>query len=309
MRVAQSEERIEIWAPAKLNLFLEVLSRRPDGYHAVETLMMPINLYDTVQLCRSPERTDHLTCRLVDGIALEGDGPAGPRTRPQLPTALDNLVLRAMQRMQDITGPRPPLGAWLTKRIPLQAGLGGASSDAAAALRAVALWGGPESPPLEALAAELGSDVPFFLHSGPAWCRGRGEMVEPVAGIGRLQAVVVTPPAGLATGRVYQAVQVPQVPRDGQPLVAALRDGNLPAAGKLLFNRLQEAAGRLSPWIERLQRAFGKLDVLGHQMSGSGSSYFGLCRSRRHAQRIAAQLRAMRLGSVMAVETLSADPP
>jgi 4-diphosphocytidyl-2-C-methyl-D-erythritol kinase len=156
---------------------------------------------------------------------------------------------------------------------------------------------------LARMAAELGSDVPFFLTGGPAVCRGRGERIEPVSGLGSLSFVVVRPPEGLATAAVYGVCRPADSPRSVAPLLQALRQGEIGEAGRLLFNRLQPAAEQLSPWIARLRRALAAESCLGHGMSGSGSAYFGLFRHAGQARRIARRLRAGGVGSVFAVQS------
>jgi 4-diphosphocytidyl-2-C-methyl-D-erythritol kinase len=148
----------------------------------------------------------------------------------------------------------------LVKRIPLAAGLGGGSSDAAAALVAANLgWGlGWSHEQLAVLAAELGSDVPFFLspgyfRSGPAICRGRGERVEPLAPQSLLHCVVATPPEGLSTAQVYSACRPAAAARPLAALLDALRRGQTALAGRLLYNGLQPAAETRSRWIVRLR--------------------------------------------------------
>jgi 4-diphosphocytidyl-2-C-methyl-D-erythritol kinase len=192
----------------------------------------------------------------------------------------------------------------LTKRIPSASGLGGASSDAAAALVAANL-GWRLAWPRERLAevaAEIGSDVPFFLTRGAAICRGRGERIEPIEP-GRLYVVVVRPPVGLSTPRVYLACQPTASPVGCERVAAALRRGQVAAVARMLNNRLEESAATLTTWIGRLRQEFSRLDVLGHQMSGSGSSYFGICRHARHARRVAARLRSRGVGMVFAAAT------
>ena len=192
----------------------------------------------------------------------------------------------------------------LVKRIPAAAGLGGASSDAAAALVAAhEAWqlGWPRQRLVE-LAARLGSDVPFFLTRGAAVCRGRGEKIEPFAPP-RIHAVIARPPVGLSTPEVYSACRPAGATGEAAKLVADLSRGNTAAAAGRLNNGLQDAAARLTPWIKRLQQEFERQDVVGHQMSGSGSSYFGICRTARHARRLAARLRACNMGAVFAATT------
>ena len=192
----------------------------------------------------------------------------------------------------------------LIKRIPAAAGLGGASSDAAAALIAGNFaWG--LNWPLDRLlqiAAQLGSDVPFFLTRGAAVCRGRGEQLETIRS-SRLHVVLVRPPVGLSTPQVYRHCQPKRDHVGAASLIATLVRGQAATVGRQLVNDLQTAAASLTPWIQRLENEFSRQGVLGHQMSGSGSSYFGLCRSRRHARRVAARLRARNIGTVITAAT------
>ena len=191
------------------------------------------------------------------------------------------------------------------KRIPAAAGLGGGSSDAAAALVAANEgWRlGRSREELAAWAAELGSDVPFFLAGSSAVCRGRGERVEPVVEFGAMSFVVVYPPEGLSTAAVYGACRPAEEARSSRPLLEALKRGDWRQAGRRLWNRLQPAAEALSPWVGRLREEFSRLDCLGHGMSGSGTAYYGLYRHARQAQRSARRLQAKGLGAVFAVRS------
>ena len=285
-------------APAKLNLFFEVLAKRTDGYHEIESLMCPIDLYDT--LCFRENRTGQieLECR-------QATGRFSAHAASEIPQGRQNLVYRAVELLRERAGVSAGATLHLVKRIPAEAGLGGGSSDAAAALfLANEGWKlGWTTSELAGVAAEIGSDVPFFLVGGSAICRGRGEILYREEGLATLDFVVVRPPEGLSTAAVYGNCRPATSPRLVGPLVDALRRGNLGEAGPLLFNHLQPAAESLSPWIDRLRREFATLDFLGHAMSGSGTSYFGLCRHARHARRLARLLNARGLGSVFAVQS------
>lgn len=291
MHIHRSASGFEVLAPAKLNLFLEVLAKRNDGFHEIETLMVPVGWYDTLHFATDPGGEFTLNCQQM-GLASE-----------PIPTGEDNLVIRAVKLLRQRSGTRQGARLRLVKRIPAASGLAGGSSDAAAALVAANLgwqlnWLREELAPL---AAELGSDVPFFLGRGPAVCRGRGEIMEPVAGLGPLWFVVVRPPVGLSTPAVYKACRPALEPRRAESLVTCLQQGDLGAAAKHFHNALQLAAEPLCEWIDRLKHAFAAFDCLAHQMSGSGSAYFGLCRHARHARRIAASLRTRGVGQVCAV--------
>lgn len=300
--IYQPTAALELLAPAKLNLYLEVLGRRPDGFHELETLMVPVGVYDQLRWlpAANPEEGVSLSIRTAwqRHVASSAALSAGP----------ENLVLRAAQLLAEKANLQPHGKFELYKRIPLQAGMGGGSSDAAAALLlANVAWGlhyGREE--LLPLAAQLGSDVPFFLSEGAAVCRGRGELVEPVRGLPKLHFVVVKPAAGLSTAEVFANV-MQAGGRDGsasagmsqlQKLIDLLRNGALGSAARHIRNRLELVAVRVAPWLEELQRAFSESGCLAHFLTGSGSAYVGLVRSVKHARGIAGQFAGRNLGSV-----------
>jgi 4-diphosphocytidyl-2-C-methyl-D-erythritol kinase len=299
--------RTLIDTPAKVNLSLEILSRRADGFHEIETLMVAVSVCDTLEFTPSPEGAITLDCQWAAGLAARDRQLNG-----ELPPVEKNIVWRALQLVRERTGTTAGASIRLTKRIPAAAGLGGASSNAAAALVAANIgWQlGLSHEKLQSLAAELGSDVPFFFSGGAAICRGRGELIEPLR-LPRLHVVIVRPPVGLSTPLVYQTLgysvgQRTDSPVPSEPLARRLAAGQVAPAARMLNNRLEGPAARLTPWINRLADEFSRLDVLGHQMSGSGSSYFGLCTSSRQARRVAARLRARGVGTVFAATTMTA---
>jgi len=288
----------EVWAPAKVNLHLEVLGKRIDGFHEIETLMVPIDLYDTLYF-REDRKGDvrfsfELTGRYRRLVVNEDEN---------VPEGTDNLVVQAVELVRRRAGIRAGVQVRLVKRIPLAAGLAGGSSDAAASLIAAnrLFDAGLGLAELRELAAQLGSDVPFFLGPGAAVATGRGEKLSPVGPLPRLHFVIVRPPEGLSTAQVYQACRPAGRPRRVTSLLNALVQGRLSEAGRQMFNRLEPAARSLSPWIDRLEREMNRFDCLGHQMSGSGTSYFALCRHARHARGIAAFLQGRGVGAVYAV--------
>ncbi|MFC1758241.1 4-(cytidine 5'-diphospho)-2-C-methyl-D-erythritol kinase [Planctomycetota bacterium] len=315
MYVTSGRTRVKAWAPAKLNLFLEVLGRRTDGFHELDTLMLPIDLWDTL----IAESTDNGMIRLRAKWAIQPQRFNIER-REQcgiglLPDTDQNLVYKAFELVR--TTHCEPLGlthgadVQLWKRIPSEAGMGGGSSDAATALvMANQIWNLNLSLcELERLAAMLGSDVPFFLHSSACLCRGRGEIVTPITPRRTLFFVVLKPPLGLSTATVFQHTALPANPCDSAAIVAAVENGLFHQIGKQLFNRLQDAADRKYELVHRLVSTFDRLDVAAHQMTGSGSCYFGLCRNARHARRLAQQLNSQDLGFAYAVRTASFPTP
>lgn len=296
-------------APAKLNLYLEVNRKRSDGFHDLQTVMVPIRLSDDLTLVVKTPPSHGSSGEISLHVS---DCRVGSQSRlgPQLPAATENLVVRALRLLQQRSG--TPLGAdvRLAKRIPLAAGLGGGSSDAAAALRiANRAWRlGWTTGRLVELAGEIGSDVPFFIIGRPALCHGRGERVQSLPAARTLHFVVVKPPCELRTADVYRTYDALRVAHSSE-----LRPGSHPLLsgdGRLwddqprwLHNGLQAAAARLSPWIGRMKELFQRFDFLAHQLSGSGSAYFGVCRHAQHARRLATILRALQIGIVYATRS------
>jgi 4-diphosphocytidyl-2-C-methyl-D-erythritol kinase len=301
MNVIRLATGVIVRAPAKLNLFFEVLAKRSDGFHEVETLMAAISLYDTLVATPAADGRLSVACRW----ATPGDGASLEATHGTLPDEKSNLAYRAVDLLRTRANCTQGLHIELWKRIPSAAGLGGGSSDAAAALLAAnAVWNlGLSRAALAEVAAEVGSDVPFFLVAGAAICRGRGERVEPVATKGRLDFVVVRPPEGLSTAEAYKRCRVVDEPKRVEPLLSALDRGDRRRLCQAMHNRLEEAAETVSPWVGRLRRELASADCVAAQLSGSGSAYFGICHHARHARRVAQRLSARGLGQVFAVST------
>ena len=296
MRLFHHRQQVAVWAPAKVNLFLEVLGKRPDGYHELATLMVALRRYDTLCFKEETSAAVRLVCN-----------------RPDLSTGPDNLVTRAARLLKERTGCSRGCVIRLTKRIPLAAGLAGGSSDAAATLIGLnRLWRlGLAETDLKKLSAELGSDVPFFFHLPAAWCTGRGEIVTPVEAPRELDLVLLCPNFGCATAAVYQQVQLPAQPLDGAGVRAAFACGDVEAVGRRLHNRLQPAAEAMAPELKALHQRLLALQPAGALLSGSGSTLFAVCRDRIEAERIARDLRRTVPGEcqVHVVRSCSAQRP
>ncbi len=240
---------MSIDAPAKVNLVLRVLGKRADGFHAIETLMVPVTLSD----------------RLEIGLC-EGGGLEFTCSDPTLPLDGTNLVCRAVEAFRERTGFDGGVRVHLEKRIPHGAGLGGGSSDAAAVLRGLngLVGAGLEVEDLEELAAGLGSDVPFFVRGVPAWCRGRGEIVEPHAGeLPGGELLLVKPPFPVPTAWAYGAWA-----RGGFPATSGGRLGSIEVMNDLerpVFSKYL-VLPVLKDWL------LGQEGVAAAMMSGSGST-------------------------------------
>lgn len=308
MFVCHHESGWVVHAPAKINLALEVLGRRNDGYHQVETLLTSVRWFDSLLFTAGD--TLSLSVRNCES-------PSPPSSSPTPSAALvpadeSNLVIRAVRLLATEAGCPATGHITLHKRIPVQAGLGGGSSDAAAALVAANLaWGlGYSGAKLMQLAADIGTDVPFFLASGPAIGRDRGQELTRVALPSGIPLVLVKPPVGLSTPEVFAALDLQPGDRvDGaggkcEALAAALqRHSPMNHWRGWIHNALEPAARRLSPWIEKIRHTMDRLPVVAHQMTGSGSGYFAVCRTWREATRVAARLRAQNWHNVCATRT------
>jgi len=251
-----SARELTLAAPAKANLFLEVLRRRPDGFHDLVSVFAALPLADRLEI--APEE---------EALVLVCDDP-------EVPVDGRNLVLRAAALLREEAGIRAGARFRLHKRIPIGGGLGGGSSDAAAALRlGCRLWGLPEeADTLSRLAARLGSDVPFFLHGGICLCEGRGEIVTPLADAKAPALALALPPWGVSTPAAYAALAGrPLGGRPVGPFLRALSSGDPEAVAREAFNRFEEAVFDLEPRERTLHEALVRAGAR-PRMSGSGSS-------------------------------------
>jgi 4-diphosphocytidyl-2-C-methyl-D-erythritol kinase len=280
---------LSVLAPAKLNLFLRIVRKRPDGFHDIESVMAAINLYDTLSFEAIP--ADKIELAVIDAYSRSSAGVL----RSDAPTGATNLVVRAAMLLKEHAAYDGGVRISLVKRIPSSAGLGGGSSDCAATIGALnRLWklGIPDAK-LSDIAAQLGSDVPFFLGKTPvALCTGRGEVLEPFRVSTGLHFVVAKPLTGLSTPAVYRSCVPDQTNQDTNQFVKALADGNICQMARRLHNGLQTPAESLSSDVRRLRSLFEQESVVGHQMSGSGSSYFAVCRTAHHAMAVARRIAA-----------------
>jgi 4-diphosphocytidyl-2-C-methyl-D-erythritol kinase len=273
---SRSPARLLIRAYAKVNLGLEILARRPDGFHEIRTVLQTIDLADDISIWPRAR-----------GIRLEC-------VPPTVPADQSNLILRAASLLQRRFPGAGGARVLLTKRIPVGAGLGGGSSDAAAALVGLRrLWRLPvRFDELHSLAAELGSDVPFFLRGGTALATGRGEILQRQPGLGSVYFVLAVPGIPVSTAWAYCAVRIELTAQSNciTMLLSALPPRNIGKIARSLSNDLEKAvfpAHSLLPNIKRLLVAEGSIGAL---MSGSGSSVFGIATDRAQALRIAASI-------------------
>jgi 4-diphosphocytidyl-2-C-methyl-D-erythritol kinase len=271
MHRSRRPRRIALRASAKINLSLEVLGKRPDGFHEIASVMHAVDLQDRLTLETAPT------------VSLHADDP-------DLPTDERNLVVRAAALLREAAGVEAGARIELRKRIPVAGGLGGGSSDAAATLWGLSrLWGlrWPRARLMD-LAVRLGMDVPFFLGPGPALATGRGEQLEPLGRTGGHALVLVNPGLGLSTREVYE--RVPPTCRaeatGSRRVVDALRAHNPARLAAALTNDLEPVAESMMPAVGRMKAALLAAGALGALMSGSGPTVFGMARSLDHARQI-----------------------
>lgn len=249
-------------AYAKVNLTLQVGSRRPDGYHAVMSVMQRISLWDTVTVERGTGR-DTLLCSV-----------------PVTENVDDNLCMKATRAFFAETGTKSDgVTITLEKHIPVQAGLGGGSSDAAAVLRALRTLYAPDISDgrLETLAARLGSDVPFFIRGGTQLATGRGEVVSPLPQLAAGWFVVVKPDEGYSTAEMYRRLDEPGsvLVRNSRYMQDAVAANNVHAVAAELHNSFERVVPKDSS-LRTIKDALRAQGALGTLLSGSGSAVFGL---------------------------------
>ena len=280
-------------APAKLNLSLEVVGRRPDGFHDLDSVVAPLDWHDLVGL--------HVERAARPAVTLRLTGPAAAG----VPDAGENLATRAGRALVDASGAPLSMTIWLDKRLPHAAGLGGGSADAGAVLR-----GGCAVPgaALADIAAALGSDVPATLR--PGWLRLRGRGEELTALPGRQLHLTVAVAGASSTARVYAALRSEECSSDGRSarLEARLRSGRPPAAadlGSALEGPALREPGPLGAAVARLRAATP--DRL-WQMTGSGGAFFAVAEDRAGAEQLAAMVGGLGLAA-RACRTLDGGLP
>ncbi len=294
MILTHTGDTVTVRCPAKLNLFLETRGLRPDGYHELETVMQAVTLYDNTVMRRVPE--DRIEFRCSD---------------PQLPDGAGNLAWQAADLLRREAELREGVSITLEKRIPAGAGLGGGSSDAAGVLAGMneLFHLGLDRKHLCSLAANLGSDVPFFVYGGTALCRGRGEQITPVPAGFVGHYVIYCPHVAVPTPLVYRNLArlgLTSGDRSASFVLDSLARGDTIAARASLFNRLEEAAVSLVPEVGEARRTLTAAAGLAALVSGSGAAVYVLLDSEAHAREVAQRAGEMGVGQVFVVRTETA---
>jgi 4-diphosphocytidyl-2-C-methyl-D-erythritol kinase len=291
---AVGPRRLTAAAGAKINFGLRLVGRRPDGYHELASVFVPIDLGDDLDLELTPSSRPEVGLVVATEAGTPGEA---------IPSDDRNLAVCAGRAFLERAGLAFALSIRLTKRIPVAAGLGGGSSDAGAVLRtlAAAFPGSINARELAEIALELGADVPFFLDPRPAWVTGIGERIEPLPAWPELALVLLNPGVPLATAEVFRAADAlgPTLTSPGAAStlpslreIAGIVASNRPEAlASLLSNDLLPAAMRLCPPVARLQERLRDVGASFVGMSGSGPTVFGVFESAAAAREAVERIR------------------
>lgn len=281
---------------AKLNLFLRVLGKRPDGYHEIETVFHGIGLADDLVI--TPTDTGRIEVDMVLEPPLTGD----------LPEAEENLAWSAARRLEELGALSPGVSIAITKRIPMGAGLGGGSGNAAGVLVLLnELWDARhDERRLLDIAGELGADVPYCIGGGTVLATGRGENLTRLPPPKEMWFVLGLTATHMSTMEVYERWEDAKTPEGfgSAPLVLALGDGNVDEVGPLLRNDLESPAFSMLPELRDKKESLIEAGALGAMLSGSGPTLYGIAADRAHAGSIAARVE----GSFDRVLVVSSRP-
>lgn len=272
----------KIKTPAKLNIRLKVTGRRPDGYHDLVSVMVPVTVFDDLEFRVLDEERIRLSC---DGFEVPADE--------------DNLVWRAASAFFSRAGLQGGVSISLKKGIPVAAGMGGGSSDAAATLLALNdMWSRPLSlEDLHPIATRLGADVPFFLLGRPSLARGIGEILEPIREWPPTWYVIVTPRLEISTAWVYGQLKLKLTSKEDDYIIENLKKGSFKVS-ELLENDLETVTCVRYPVIETIKETLREAGAEGAMMTGSGPSVFGLFSSQERALSARESLADQDLGNV-----------
>ncbi len=270
---------MKIKAYGKINLTLDVVGRRKDGYHLLDTVMQTISIWDELEIQHSRQPGVHLQCN-----------------KDSLPTDSKNTAFRAAKFFLEDRGlENEGVYIFIKKHLPSRSGMGGGSADAAAVLRGLnEMYGtGLSADKLMELGEKVGADVPFCVVGGAARCTGVGADVEPIEPMPQCWLVVCKPPTGMSTPRAYSLLdQYPLSSTQATPrMLEAMAAGNLKRIGKGLANRFDETI-RMAP-VRALKRAMMDAGALGSMMTGSGSSVYGIFETKQRAREAMEQLAGM----------------
>jgi 4-diphosphocytidyl-2-C-methyl-D-erythritol kinase len=288
---------VKIRAPAKINLRLQVIGKRADGYHLLDTLLLPVSLYDEIEISK---------VRPIGGKTAPNNPLTVTCDDPLVPRGKKNLAYKAALLILSDAKVSAQVHIRIRKRIPVGAGLGGASTDAAATLVGLnrLLRLGYTSKRLEEMSLALGADVPFFVKAVPARARGIGEHLSPLRGVPRLWLIILYPNFSVSTAWVYRNLPS-KLTKPIANTSMNLSPGSPANLSKLLVNDLETVTMGRYPRIGLLKEELARQGAVGSLMSGSGSSVFGIFPSRRSAESAWRRLRKEKGVQAFLVRVLS----
>lgn len=272
-------------SPAKINLTLEILGQRNDGYHDICTVFQTIALSDELQFEWDSSKTE---------VICED---------PEVPQDDSNLILKALHAVEEVLSFPLRLRVFLKKEIPLGGGLGGGSSNAAAILLEAGRKFNVPPEKIYDMACRLGGDVPFFLTGGTALGNGKGEIIEELPSFPSFSVVVVKPPFSVSTSMAYSRVTSYSTGEKTKKLATELKNGNTKNIFAHLTNDFEAVVFPLHPQLAEIKKIFLENGALGAQLSGSGSSVFAIASDVAHAKSLAASVE--KLGKVWITQTTS----
>ncbi|WP_273854101.1 4-(cytidine 5'-diphospho)-2-C-methyl-D-erythritol kinase [Guptibacillus spartinae] len=287
-------KKLSVKAPAKINLALDVLHKRPDGFHEVEMVMTNVDLADRLELTEL--RRNEIIIESTSGF---------------VPDDQRNLAFQAAALLKKKFNIRQGIAIKIDKQIPVAAGLAGGSSDAAATLRGLnELWElGLSYDQLADIGSEIGSDVAFCVYGGTALAKGRGEIIQPIDAPPPCWVILAKPSIGVSTAEVYRRLRTNEMNHpDVRGMMQAIEDKNYEGICDLLGNVLEDVTLKLHPEVRQIKEKMESLGADGVLMSGSGPTVFGLTRHESRMQRIYNGLRGF-CGQVYAVRLLGEKNP
>jgi len=262
---------IRLRANAKINLFLEVLDRRPDGYHNIETVFQSIDLHDVIILRENAPGSIEIKCE-----------------HPQVPLDSSNLVYKAAELLLSESGKRCGVQIEIIKNIPIGAGLAGGSTDAAATLVGLSeLWElGYDTGKLCRLGGKIGADVPFCIMGGTALGRGRGDELTRLTPFPETPVVIANPGFQVSTARAYESLRLTRERKSGNILVGKMQRGDVSDIGGNLYNIFESVILEEYPLVREIKEEFIRSGALAALMTGSGPTVFALARDTLSAQHL-----------------------
>lgn len=285
MKIFERDGGLEIISPAKLNLYLDIVGKRVDGYHQVLTLMQEITLADSLEIFPQGR----------EGIQLTS-------TDPTIPLGGDNLIVRAARRFLDRYPVSSGVRIHLRKKIPAAAGLGGGSGNASATLIGLNHLFQKKLTP-EVLANEasgIGSDCPFFIYGGSALCESRGEQVKVWPALRPFSVLIVCPTQTCSTAQVYRALTLPSSPEPQRPVdlvFEELRSGEINRVRAALYNRLEDVVIKIYPELGIFRERLAAWGLPSPRLTGSGSAFFGIFESVEAAKAVQIEIEKQLSGA------------